>query len=48
MNGIRTWLWLVLAVLLVLGLLRYARGPEHHHGDDVGAWRPPTSQLEPG
>jgi hypothetical protein len=31
---------LILAIVLaamVLGLLAYARGEDHHHGDDVGA-----------
>lgn len=31
------WLIVLAAVLLVIGLIAYARGPEHHHGDDVGA-----------
>jgi cbb3-type cytochrome oxidase subunit 3 len=31
--------WLILAVLalLLIGLIAYARGPEHRRGDDVGA-----------
>ncbi len=43
------WIWILalLAAVLVIGLLRYARGPEHHHGDDVGAWRAPISRVEP-
>ena len=24
-------------VLSVIGLIAYARGPEHYHGDDVGS-----------
>jgi hypothetical protein len=28
---------LLMMVLCVIGLIAYARGPEHHHGDDVGA-----------
>ena len=48
MNDIRMWILVVLAAFLVIGMLRYARGPEHHHGDDVGAWRAPISRVEPG
>ena len=29
----------LLAAILVVLLLIYARGPEHHRGDDVGALR---------
>jgi hypothetical protein len=46
MNDIRMWIMVVLAAFLVIGMLRYARGPEHHHGDDVGAWSPPISHAE--
>jgi hypothetical protein len=31
------WLLLVAAALLVVGLLAYARGPKHHHGDEIGS-----------
>jgi hypothetical protein len=31
------WLLALTAVLLVIALIAWARGPEHHHGDDVGA-----------
>jgi hypothetical protein len=34
-DGVR-WLIILAAVLLVIGLIAYARGPEHHHGDDIG------------
>ena len=30
------WLLIVVAALLVVGLIAYARGPKHHHGDEVG------------
>ena len=30
------WLLIVAAALLVIGLMAYARGPKHHHGDEVG------------
>ncbi len=29
-------LLVVLAALLLIGLMAYARGPKHHHGDTVG------------
>jgi hypothetical protein len=31
------WIIVVVAALVVVGLVAYARGPEHHRGDDVGA-----------
>jgi hypothetical protein len=31
------WVIAGVAVLLVVGLIVWARGSEHHHGDDVGA-----------
>ena len=33
------WLIVLLIALVVIGLVAYARGPEHHRGDDVGALR---------
>ena len=27
----------VVAVLCLIGLFAYARGPEHHRGDDIGS-----------
>jgi hypothetical protein len=33
------WLIILAAVLLVIGLIAYARGPDHQRGDDVGALR---------
>jgi hypothetical protein len=35
-DGIR-WLLALAIVAVLIGLIAYARGPEHHHGDDVGA-----------
>jgi hypothetical protein len=35
-DGIR-WLLALAIVLVLIGLIAYARGPEHHHGDEVGA-----------
>jgi len=37
MKDIRTWVLVALLALLVIGLLAYARGDEHHHGIDVGS-----------
>jgi hypothetical protein len=31
------WLLAATAVLLVIALIAWARGPKHHHGDDIGA-----------
>jgi hypothetical protein len=31
------WLLVAAAALLLVGLIAYARGPKHHHGDDVGS-----------
>jgi hypothetical protein len=47
MKNIWIWILVLLAGVLVIGLLRYARGPEHHHGDDIGAWSSSISWLEP-
>jgi len=40
------WL-IVLAISLVLiGLIAYARGDEHHRGDDVGALRSDVARAD--
>jgi hypothetical protein len=31
------WLIILAAAVLVIGLIAYARGPKHHHGDEVGS-----------
>jgi hypothetical protein len=31
------WVVAAIALLLVIGLLGWARGDEHHRGDDVGS-----------
>jgi hypothetical protein len=31
------WLVVILIVLVLVGLIAYARGDEHHRGDDIGA-----------
>ena len=35
---IRFWLGFALGALLVLSLVLFARGRDHHRGDDVGAF----------
>jgi hypothetical protein len=30
------WLLIVVAALLVVGLIGYARGSKHHRGDEIG------------
>ena len=35
-DGIR-WGVVLLLALVLIGLISYARGDEHHRGDDVGA-----------
>jgi ABC-type transport system involved in cytochrome c biogenesis permease component len=30
------WLIILACALLVVGLIAYARGPKHHHGDTLG------------
>jgi hypothetical protein len=31
------WLLIFVGVLLVVGLIAYARGPEHYRGDEIGS-----------
>jgi hypothetical protein len=31
------WLIVLVLALVLIGLIAYARGQEHHHDDDVGA-----------
>jgi len=31
------WIVAVIAALLIVALLAWARGDVHHHGDDIGA-----------
>jgi hypothetical protein len=37
MEETRRWVIVVIAVLLVAGLLAFARGRDHHRGNDVGS-----------
>ena len=43
-DGVR-WLIVLAAVLVLIGLVAYARGEEHHRGDDVGALRAGAAAL---
>ena len=36
-NDSLRWLVLLVCILLLLGLIAYARGTRHYHGDDVGS-----------
>jgi hypothetical protein len=31
------WLIILVAVVLVVGLIAYARGPNHYRGDEIGS-----------
>jgi hypothetical protein len=31
------WLLIFVGALLVIGLIAYARGPEHYRGDEIGS-----------
>jgi len=42
MRDAARWLLLLAIVLVVIGLIAYARGPKHHRGDDVGTLRSGT------
>ena len=49
MNAAR-WLALLFALVLVLtvvGLIGYARGPEHHRGDEIGTHGTPPPARSP-
>ncbi len=37
MRSVVRWVIVVAAFLVVIGLVAFARGPEHHRGDEVGA-----------
>ena len=37
MNNVPRWFMVMVLILAVIGLLWWARGPDHHHGDDEGA-----------
>ena len=31
------WLLIAAAIALLVGLIAYARGPKHYHGDELGS-----------
>jgi hypothetical protein len=31
------WVLVVVGVVLIIGLISYARGPKHHRGDEIGS-----------
>ena len=37
MSVLIRWVIVVVAALVVVGLIAFARGPDHQRGDDVGA-----------
>ncbi|HET6653316.1 MAG TPA: hypothetical protein VFH10_11790 [Nocardioides sp.] len=37
MSVLIRWVIVVVAALVVIGLIAFARGPDHQRGDDVGA-----------
>jgi hypothetical protein len=40
MNGIPRWVIVVLIVVVLVGLVSFARGREHRRGDEEGALAP--------
>jgi hypothetical protein len=36
MRDVASWVVVLAAALCVIGLAAYARGPEHHRGDEIG------------
>jgi hypothetical protein len=36
MSRALSWALIIVGVALLVGLMAYARGDKHHHGDDVG------------
>lgn len=45
----RRWFVAVLAVVVLIALIAFARGRVHHRGEDVGALtRPPTTHVISG
>jgi hypothetical protein len=37
MRRFTEYLLVALGVLLIVGLMAYARGPKHHRGDEIGS-----------
>ena len=43
MDDTRAWVILIVIGLLIIALVAFARGPDHHRGDEVGALRNPVT-----
>jgi hypothetical protein len=41
------WVLIGVGALLVIGLIAYARGPEHHRGDDIGSHGTKVVVIQP-
>ena len=37
MRRVVEWVLIVAGILLIVGLIAYARGPKHHRGDEIGS-----------
>jgi hypothetical protein len=46
MNNLPRWFMVMVLILAVIGLLWWARGPDHHRGDDEGALGAPYAVLQ--
>ncbi len=46
MRDAARWSIVIALALVLIGLIAYARGPEHHHGDEVGAHGRSSSSAE--
>ncbi len=45
MNSVWAWVISVLAAILIIGLIGYARGPVHHRGNEVGSLSATTTVM---
>ena len=36
-GGAARWPVIILCALVLIGLMAYARGPHHHHGNEIGS-----------
>ncbi len=39
MDNLRAWVICIIVTLLIIGLVAFARGPDHRRGDEIGALR---------
>ncbi|MGH2827875.1 MAG: hypothetical protein ACRDKF_13005 [Actinomycetota bacterium] len=42
MDDTRAWVICIVVTLLIIGLVAFARGPDHRRGDEIGALRSPV------